>query len=107
MRSRFPIDESKPLPLLPRLIFASRWLQLPLYFGLIVGISSIHLLESFIAAGTLPDKVLIWQTTIRGMFTVSALAVAMIDRLICGVPHKIRIGGTGRDGAPHAGADHH
>ncbi|HQY29577.1 MAG TPA: YqhA family protein, partial [Burkholderiaceae bacterium] len=27
---------SRPLPLLPRLIFASRWLQLPLYLGLIV-----------------------------------------------------------------------
>ena len=36
VRSRLPIDESRPLPLLPRLIFASRWLQLPLYFGLIV-----------------------------------------------------------------------
>ena len=212
VRSRLPIDESRPLPLLPRLIFASRWLQLPLYFGLIVaqlvyvflfveelvhlvellwnpaaldatverlaiaernketvimiivlslidvvmisnllimvivggyetfvsrlgleghpdqpewlshvnanvlkvklataiiGISSIHLLKSFIAAGTLPDKVLIWQTAIHGMFLVSALAIAMIDRLMSGVPHRLRFGGTGRDGVPPAAADHH
>ena len=32
------IDENKPLSFLPRLIFASRWLQLPLYLGLIVAI---------------------------------------------------------------------
>ena len=30
------IDENKPLAILPRLIFASRWLQVPLYLGLIV-----------------------------------------------------------------------
>jgi uncharacterized protein (TIGR00645 family) len=33
-----PVDplNARPLPLVPRLIFASRWLQLPLYVGLIV-----------------------------------------------------------------------
>lgn len=30
MTSRPPIDATKPLTLVPRLIFASRWLQLPL-----------------------------------------------------------------------------
>ena len=30
------IDENKPLRFIPALIFASRWLQLPLYLGLIV-----------------------------------------------------------------------
>jgi len=27
---------ARPIPLVPRLIFASRWLQLPLYVGLIL-----------------------------------------------------------------------
>jgi uncharacterized protein (TIGR00645 family) len=33
-----PVDpfNARPLPLVPRLIFASRWLQLPLYIGLIL-----------------------------------------------------------------------
>ena len=31
-----PMPASRPLNPLPRLIFASRWLQLPLYLGLIV-----------------------------------------------------------------------
>ncbi|MEK9720883.1 MAG: YqhA family protein, partial [Quisquiliibacterium sp.] len=30
------IDENRPVSMVPRLIFASRWLQLPLYLGLIV-----------------------------------------------------------------------
>ena len=180
-------DEKKPLAFLPRLIFASRWLQLPLYLGLIVaqvvyvflfveelihlvellwnpaaldatisrlgivernketvimivvlslidvvmisnllimviiggyetfvsrlrleghpdqpewlshvnanvlkvklgtaiiGISSIHLLKTFISAGTLPDKTLLWQSVIHTLFLVSALAIAMIDRVM-------------------------
>jgi len=181
------IDENRPISLIPRLIFASRWLQLPLYLGLIVsqivyvwlfaeelfhlvellwnpgaidatiqrlgiaernketvimiivlslidvvmisnllimvivggyetfvsrlrleghpdqpewlshvnanvlkvklataiiGISSIHLLKSFIAAGTLPQQTLFWQTVIHCVFLLSALAIAMIDRLM-------------------------
>ena len=180
-------DEKKPLAFLPRLIFASRWLQLPLYLGLIVaqvvyvflfveelihlvellwnpaaldatisrlgivernketvimivvlslidvvmisnllimviiggyetfvsrlrleghpdqpewlshvnanvlkvklgtaiiGISSIHLLKTFLSAGTLPDKTLLWQSVIHTLFLVSALAIAMIDRVM-------------------------
>jgi uncharacterized membrane protein YqhA len=68
------LNEARPLP---TLIFASRWLQLPLYLGLIVvnasglkvklaaaiiGISSIHLLPS-------------------------AMAVAAADRIIPQAPH--------------------
>ena len=183
------VDENKPLRFLPRLIFASRWLQLPLYLGLIVtqvvyvvlfaeelihlvellwnpgaldatvtrlgiaernketvvmivvlslidvvmisnllimvivggyetfvsrlrleghpdqpewlshvnanvlkvklataiiGISSIHLLKSFIAAGTLPEKTLLWQTVLHVVFLVSAIAIALIARLMGG-----------------------
>ena len=196
------IDENKPLSWIPRLIFASRWLQLPLYLGLIVaqvvyvflfveelvhlvellwnpgalestvqrlgiaernketvimiivlslidvvmisnllimvivggyetfvsrlrleghpdqpewlshvnanvlkvklataiiGISSIHLLKSFIAAGTLPENVLFWQTVIHGMFLVSAIAIALIDRLMSHAAPKAKSG----QGAAH------
>lgn len=60
----------------------------------IIGISSIHLLKSFISAGTLTDKTLLWQTVIHGMFLLSAVAIALIDRLML-VPHfaKSKSGG--------------
>jgi uncharacterized protein (TIGR00645 family) len=48
----------------------------------IIGISSIHLLKSFIAAGTLTEKVLLWQTIIHCVFLFSAVAIAYIDRLM-------------------------
>ncbi|MCX7272273.1 MAG: TIGR00645 family protein [Burkholderiales bacterium] len=48
----------------------------------IIGISSIHLLKTFISAGTLPDKTLLWQSVIHTLFLVSALAIAMIDRVM-------------------------
>ena len=53
----------------------------------IIGISSIHLLKSFIAAGTLPTQTLLWQTIIHGMFLISALAIALIDRLMAHSAH--------------------
>jgi uncharacterized membrane protein YqhA len=36
MTTSFDRFNARPLPLVPRLIFASRWLQLPLYVGLIL-----------------------------------------------------------------------
>jgi len=48
----------------------------------IVGISSIHLLKTFISAGTLPEKTLIWQSVIHVIFLLSAIAIAYIDRLM-------------------------
>ena len=48
----------------------------------IVGISSIHLLKTFISAGTLSDKTLLWQSVIHVIFLLSALAIAYIDRLM-------------------------
>jgi uncharacterized protein (TIGR00645 family) len=48
----------------------------------IVGISSIHLLKTFISAGTLSDKTLLWQSVIHVIFLLSALAIAYIDRLL-------------------------
>jgi uncharacterized membrane protein YqhA len=135
----------KPLPLL---IFSSRWLQLPLYVGLIVaqcvyvflflmisnllvmvivggyetfvsrlglkghpdqpewlshvnagvlkvklamaiiGISSIHLLRTFIEAGALgqpnariTEAAIIWQTVIHMSFILSALGIAYVDKM--------------------------
>jgi uncharacterized protein (TIGR00645 family) len=48
----------------------------------IIGISSIHLLKSFINAAALPDRVLIAQASIHLAFLLSAMAVAMADRIL-------------------------
>lgn len=48
----------------------------------IIGISSIHLLKTFINAENLTDKVLIWQTIIHMAFVLSAVAIAYIDKLM-------------------------
>ena len=75
---------------LPQRIFMSRWLQLPLYASVlkvklataIIGISSIHLLKTFINAQSYEPKVLIAQTVIHITFLVSALAIAAVDRMM-------------------------
>jgi uncharacterized protein (TIGR00645 family) len=54
----------------------------------IIGISSIHLLRTFIEAGNLgtpranftPEGVM-WQTIIHVVFIVSAIGIAMVDRI--------------------------
>ncbi len=48
----------------------------------IIGISSIHLLKTFINADNYSDKVLIAQTAIHITFLLSALAIAATDRLM-------------------------
>ena len=48
----------------------------------IIGISSIHLLKTFINAANYDIKVLMWQTIIHVVFLLSALAIAMTDRLM-------------------------
>jgi uncharacterized protein (TIGR00645 family) len=48
----------------------------------IIGISSIHLLKSFINAGNYEVKVLMWQTIIHVVFLCSALAIAYTDKII-------------------------
>jgi len=53
----------------------------------IIGISSIHLLKTFINAANYTDKVLIAQTVIHLAFLLSAMAIAMTDRLLAG-SHK-------------------
>ncbi len=54
----------------------------------IIGISSIHLLRTFIEAGTLgkPDATyteaaIMWQSIIHALFILSAIGIAVVDRL--------------------------
>lgn len=54
----------------------------------IIGISSIHLLRTFIEAGTLgtpaarfSEAGVMWQTIIHGLFILSALGIALVDKL--------------------------
>ncbi len=46
----------------------------------IIGISSIHLLKSFINAANLSQHTLQWQVTIHVVFLFSALAMAFVDK---------------------------
>ena len=48
----------------------------------IIGISSIHLLKTYINAGNYDTKVLMWQSIIHITFLLSALAIALTDRLL-------------------------
>jgi uncharacterized protein (TIGR00645 family) len=52
----------------------------------IIGISSIHLLKTFINAENYTDKVLLWQTVIHIAFLFSALAIALADRIMHPAP---------------------
>ena len=48
----------------------------------IIGISSIHLLKTFINAANYTEQVLMWQTIIHIAFLLSALAIAYTDKLM-------------------------
>jgi len=48
----------------------------------IIGISSIHLLKTFINAANYSEQVLMWQTIIHAVFLLSAMAIAFTDRLL-------------------------
>ncbi|MCV2369469.1 TIGR00645 family protein [Roseateles oligotrophus] len=50
----------------------------------IIGISSIHLLKTFINADNYEVKTLMWQTIIHVTFLFSALAIAYTDKLLSG-----------------------
>ena len=54
----------------------------------IIGISSIHLLKTFINAPNLDQKTLIWQTIIHMAFVLSAVSIAWIDRLMTHADNK-------------------
>jgi uncharacterized protein (TIGR00645 family) len=54
----------------------------------IIGISSIHLLRTFIGAGNLgtdnathTEAGIMWQVIIHGLFILSAIGIALVDRL--------------------------
>ena len=47
----------------------------------LIGISSIHLLKTFINADKLETKMMLWQVIIHALFVLSAVALAFIDRL--------------------------
>jgi uncharacterized protein (TIGR00645 family) len=59
----------------------------------IIGISSIHLLKTFINAKAYDEKTLIAQTVIHIAFLLSAIAIAYCDRLMTPPVHK---GGHGK-----------
>ena len=59
----------------------------------IIGISSIHLMKTFINADNYTDRVLIAQTVIHITFLLSAIAIAYTDKLMTGNASK--------PGAPH------
>jgi len=48
----------------------------------IIGISSIHLLKTFINAASYTEKVLVAQTVIHAVFLLSAMAIAYTDRIM-------------------------
>lgn len=48
----------------------------------IVGISSIHLLQTFINAANTSSETMLWQTIIHLTFVVSAVSLALIDRFL-------------------------
>ncbi|MBH2019350.1 TIGR00645 family protein [Polaromonas sp.] len=51
----------------------------------IIGISSIHLLKTFINADNYSDRVLMAQTVIHITFLLSALAIAYTDKIMSGI----------------------
>ena len=48
----------------------------------LIGISSIHLLKTFINAEHLADRIILWQVAIHLSFLISALAIAWTDRIM-------------------------
>ena len=48
----------------------------------IIGISSIHLLKSFINAANMTEHTLLWQVAIHVVFLISAVAMAAVDKMM-------------------------
>jgi len=53
----------------------------------IIGISSIHLLKTFINASSYDEKTLLWQTLIHVTFVISAVAIAYTEKILAST-HK-------------------
>ncbi|UOP04147.1 TIGR00645 family protein [Conchiformibius kuhniae] len=54
----------------------------------IISISSIHLLQTFINAGNLPESQIMWQLLLHLGFLVSAVAMAWTDKIVYSTTHK-------------------
>ncbi len=54
----------------------------------IIGISSIHLLKTFINADNYTDRVLMAQTAIHITFLLSAIAIAYTDKIMSGIAER-------------------
>ncbi len=68
----------------------------------IIGISSIHLLKTFINAQSYEPKVLIAQTVIHITFLISALAIAAVDRMMPQTrPHAAKLATADIDRKDH------
>lgn len=48
----------------------------------LIGISSIHLLKTFINAAQIDDRVIMWQAAIHALFLVSAFMIAITDKIM-------------------------
>jgi uncharacterized protein (TIGR00645 family) len=71
----------------------------------IVGISSIHLLQTFINAANTSSETMLWQTIIHLTFVISAVSLALIDRFLSpkSTAHQAaEPNGQGPDGAKPA-----
>src|SRR5512139_3102742 len=64
----------------------------------IIGISSIHLLKTFINAAAYDEKTLLWQTLIHIAFLLSAMSIAAVDRIM---PHGRPRKASSRDEYEH------
>lgn len=53
-----------------------------------ISISSIHLLQTFINAANLSEKQMMWQCIIHCCFLVSAIAMALTDKIVYSTTHK-------------------
>jgi len=66
----------------------------------IVGISSIHLLQTFINAANTSSSTMLWQTVIHLTFVASAISLALIDRFLSPKSTGEGAGAAARDGRP-------
>ena len=63
----------------------------------IIGISSIHLLGTFIKADYVSEKQILWQVVIHLAFVASAIAIAFVDRLMENQPPRPLSGAHSED----------
>lgn len=54
----------------------------------IIGISSIHMLQTFVNASNMPEKTMMWQLLLHLGFLVSAIALAYTDKILYSTSHK-------------------